>query len=90
MLASSIISFTLSQDQILKDIYGYDEIDGNHHYKPFKLPGEEIEDGVVAVLSTSGKDFLSTTSSIQDADKALYVHGGRVYDVTVFCNERMD
>lgn len=83
------VSFTLSQDQILKDIYGYEDAEGNHHYKPFKLPGEEVKDGVVAVLSTSGKDFLSTTSSIQDSDKTLYVHGGRVYDVTVFCNERI-
>ena len=85
------VSFTYSaSEQVLKDIYGGTDENGDYKYRPFPLPGEKLRDGIVAVLSPMGKDFLASSENLQEADQIFYLHGGSVYDIEVWSNYAID
>ena len=71
------------ENTVLKNVYGKK---GN--YKPFPLPGENInEQGVVCVTaSLEDNMILSISDEIEKSDDVFYVFGGKVYDVQVYCN----
>ena len=74
-------------EDVLLDRYGKTTPEGMHQYQPFPLPGEETKDGVVAVLSKIGVDFLSVSDIIHDSDIVTYIHSGIVTDVEVYSND---
>ena len=85
------VSFTYSvTDQVLKDMYGFVDTNGNYNYRPFPLPGEDLKDGVVACISPMGRDFLASSDHLQEADQVYYLHGGKVYDIEVWSNSVID
>ncbi len=77
--------------EMLYDLYGFLDENGIMNYKPFPLPGEEIKDGVVTVISKMNKDFLSiSTNEIHNSDISYFVHSGIVTDIEVYSNEVID
>lgn len=71
------------ESTVLKNIYGK-----NGEYKPFPLPGDNInEQGVVCVTSNlEDNSILALSDDIEKSDDIFYVFGGTVYDVQVYCN----
>ena len=79
------------KDEVLVDRYGFLDSNGIRHYRPFPLPGEEVKEGVVAILSKMAKDFLSVNDNdIHSSDIAYYVHSGIVTDVEVYSNNKIE
>ena len=79
------------KEEILLDRYGYIDDSGIIHYRPFPLPGEDIKDGEVAVVSKVAKDFLASSDDIvHNSDIGYYVLGGTVTDVEVYSNNVID
>ena len=67
----------MKKDEVLVDRYGFLDSNGIRHYRPFPLPGEEVKEGVVAILPKMVKDFLSVNDNdIHSSDIAYYVHSG--------------
>ena len=79
------------KDEVLIDRYGFLDSNGIRHYRPFPLPGEEVKEGVVAILSKMAKDFLSLNDNdIHSSDIAYYIHSGIVTDVEVYSNNKIE
>lgn len=79
------------KEELLLDRYGYIDNQGITHYKPFPLPGEEVVNGEVAVVSKVAKDFLASSDDlVHNSDVSYYVFGGVVDDVEVYSNYVID
>lgn len=79
------------KEELLLDRYGFIDQNGITHYKPFPLPGEEIQNGEVAVVSKVAKDFLASSDDlVHNSDVSYYVFGGKVTDVEVYSNYAID
>lgn len=79
------------KEEVLTDLYGFLDEKGIINYRPFPLPGEQIKNGVVAVVSKMAKDFLSVSDDeIHSSDISYFVHSGIVTDIEVYSNEPIE
>lgn len=78
-------------EEILLDRYGKMDNNGITHYKPFPLPGEDVINGEVDVISKMANDFLASSDDIvHNSDIAHYVLNGTVTDVEVYSNYKLE
>lgn len=79
------------KEELLLDRYGYIDQNGITQYKPFPLPGEEVVNGEIGVVSKVAKDFLASSDDlVHNSDVSYYVFGGMVTDVEVYSNYVID
>ena len=79
------------KEELLLDRYGFIDQNGITHYKPFPLPGEDVQNGEVAVVSKVAKDFLASSDDlVHNSDVSYYIFGGTVTDVEVYSNYTID
>lgn len=83
--------FFNSDNNILKDLYGYIDENGNSVYRPFPLPGEIVTKDAVIAVSSVGGSFLVTSNNPDDSDNTKYLHrGSKVVDIEVYSDEVLE